>query len=390
MNPLIGSALIGGAASLFGLGGSSSANMKMQKHAQEFQWRSMLAQQQWANAQRESAQDFQTSERMAQNDFALDTYQRFQSPAAQVAQLRQAGLNPNLAADVGSVGASSGSSSGSPSGPSAGGLPGVTPPYMPYNSMAGSFKDIAGALSALADAKKSGVETDRLKKFMDEELAKLKYGNIAQQILNSINQTKLNYLNQKESAELQKLLQDVANGVATEQEIRARLAKLGVEKDLIQKQVDNYERELNANIEHTESETSLNRAMEKTEDLRPANVEADTEEKRGRTKLVLSQAEIEDLKADALRMFRKVIGLDDVGMQKITAALDKAMNEGKDPVLLRLINWFLDDDTSDEERKGIFDSIAERLERYYSGESPRRTPFTHGKGMPFRKPWYLR
>lgn len=151
MDPL--SAGIGAAGSL--LGGFFTHNYN--------RW--MLRQQMKYNtSEREASQDWQNQQRVAQNQFSEDMYNKYSSPQALVAQYQAAGLNPRLAVEggqVGSVQASSGSSGSAPKGAM------LSMPYMQSPDFTQGFVNMANVLKSIAEAKKAGVQTDYL-----EETAK--------------------------------------------------------------------------------------------------------------------------------------------------------------------------------------------------------------------------
>lgn len=212
------------ASSLFGIGGAALGykyNKKLMEAQQAWNTSERLAQQQYNSNERRLAQQYNTSERLAQNQFSENMYNTYSSPEALVRQFTAAGLNPRLAVDGGSVGSVQANSGSSASiSPQSSGMLGITPPYQDVNSFSQGFINIAQALKSIAEAKKVGVETTSLQKFMDEQLSGLKLENRAKELGNIILSAQTKVIDKKVDAELQKLLVDVANGQATTDHIR--------------------------------------------------------------------------------------------------------------------------------------------------------------------------
>lgn len=209
----------------------------------------------WQTSERIAQQDWQNEQRLAQNQFAEDMYNKYESPQAMVNQLTAAGLNPRLASDgnIGSVQASSGSSGGAPSGQS----PATTP--MQFANLSGGFHDMAAALGALAQAKKAGAETKSIESLLDVNVKRAFVDLYGQELLNSMNATKLRYMDQREAAEVAQIIQNISNLEASEQETRQNfknLAKLGLIYD---KDIETYMDKWLTQKANMESSTDKNR-----------------------------------------------------------------------------------------------------------------------------------
>lgn len=168
---------------------------------------------------------WQDSQRIAQNQYAEDMYNMYQSPAAHVHQYSDAGLNPRLAinsSSVGRVSASLGSSGGAPSGTHVNPM-GYSPLYMDTKGFASSFGEIANALKSLSEAKKNGIDTEYLEDEWKQKLKSYKLSNAAQELLNSVN---IKYLDKKEQAILDKFAVDIANGKITGSNLMEQLELL--------------------------------------------------------------------------------------------------------------------------------------------------------------------
>lgn len=253
--------LISGIGSIFSANAQRKSNEKMFNQQLEYNKQEAQRQRLFTTSERNASQLYQTSEREAQNRYAEDMYNKYQSPAALVQQYKDAGLNPRLAMDsssVGNISASSGSSGGAPSGESYSPL-GVNPPYNQVQSYTSGFQDMANAVKALGEAKKTGIETDFLEDEIKERLKGQKLSNEANELLNLVNKK---YLNKKSSAELQKLLNDVAHGDVEIDVLKTQLK--GFEKDNIIKgyEADKWLESYEQNVRKTESEIQLNTAKE--------------------------------------------------------------------------------------------------------------------------------
>lgn len=234
-------ALIGLAASAAGTAIGASANSSL-----NFRTR------QWQNQQRLESQAYQTSEREAQNRFAEEMYNKYESPQAQVEQLTAAGLNPRLAAgSPGSVSASSGSSGSAPN-------PSVPPtPYIDPGFLTSGFQDMAGALRSLGEAKKLGIDTKYYEDQIKEQLNTMK-------LTNDLLGVQKVYANEKASAELAELLQRVANGKASEDQIRESIKLIQKEAKLKDNEIStwfesfkNFQDNLNADTDNKRADTNV-------------------------------------------------------------------------------------------------------------------------------------
>lgn len=204
---------IGAAASLAGTAMANSSNTNLNN-------RNMV----WQEDQTRKAQEYQNQQREAQNAYLTNLYKQYQSPQAMAQQYRDAGFNPALALDKGSVGSAQGASNGGApiaSSPS-------TIPFQGYN-FGSNFQDMASAFNMLAQAKKTGVETSNLERIFGEQLKQIQLSNEAQKLINSVN---MKYLDKQAQATLSNTLKDIALKDLTGDELRKKidlLAKEGIE-----------------------------------------------------------------------------------------------------------------------------------------------------------------
>lgn len=148
-------------------------NEALQKKAMDFQRSEREAMQRYQTSEREAMQGYQTSERNAQNLWQESMYGKYQSPEAMIRQYQNAGINGVLAVgsgnNLGTMSVSGGSNGGAPStGSPSGHAP--TPPYQNVNAMSAGFADIAGALKALGEAKKLGIETKHYEEMIIQQV----------------------------------------------------------------------------------------------------------------------------------------------------------------------------------------------------------------------------
>lgn len=230
--------------------------------ARRWQTSEREASQLYQTSEREAMQGYQTSEREAQNKYNEEMYLKYQSPEALAEQYRNAGFNPTLALEGGassSLGVSSGSSGGAPSahGPSA---PGTSAPYMPFDVMTGSFQNMAAAAKALAEAKKTGVETSWLDKIYENNIKESLYRQESMRLGNILDRIDIKYKGKEKEAHLSKLLIDIANGVLTGKHLEAEIKNLGIKNEKDRLIVDNWRTDFDSIIAYRKSETNLNNA----------------------------------------------------------------------------------------------------------------------------------
>lgn len=232
-----GSSAISGVSSLLGGALGYAYNKKLMQAQQAYNTSERLATQQYNTSEREAAQAYNTGEREAQNAYAEQMYNTYSSPEALVRQYEAAGLNPRLAIganSAGSVAASSGHSA--TVSPQSSGMLGITPPYQDVTSFSQGFVNIANALKAIGEAKKTGVETRWLEASFNDKLRELKYGADAQQFAAEIAKINARYLPEEKRRYIEKMIMDMAEG-------EANIEKLHYEADqlfwrgLITKQV---------------------------------------------------------------------------------------------------------------------------------------------------------
>lgn len=254
-NP-IGSAIsaIGGAAST---ALTNAQNLKMQRESQKWQTSEREASQEYNTSERLGSQEFQDQQRQAQNQYAEDIYNQYQSPLAMVEQYKAAGLNPRLAMENGSGGsisASSGSSGGAPSGSHV--SPGsVAPPYMQAQGYTQAFSTIADSLKSLGEAKKLGMETKYYEEQITESIKGMKLDNLSKELYYEVDKK---YLDKKEASLLQESLQRLAKGDLDVKQASEILNKLRFEGLITRKTYETFDERFKAEINKINSEANLN------------------------------------------------------------------------------------------------------------------------------------
>lgn len=198
-NPLVAAAAIGGIASALGsiFGSSSSANA--QRAINEQQLAFAREQMENNNQQNQIARDWQLFMQNKQNDWTEQNWLKtfnlenaYNSPVAQMSRLRQAGINPFVAAaDIAHIDSSqkmSAPSSPSVSSPSSIGT--SLNPSLGVPDLAGGFFSNLGQLAqmvkTLAEAKKSGAETTEIQTLLDSKLRELNANATATELNNDL------------------------------------------------------------------------------------------------------------------------------------------------------------------------------------------------------------
>lgn len=153
----IGSAASGG-SSLF----NSVAQIRTNSYNAHLQEEQNALNRAWQTEEAEKARLYNTQERIASQDFAVDMINRqnqYNLPVNQAARLRDAGLNPTIA--MGNTGTQSVSASSSPSSPASSPMPaqvaGISPvaqpPYLDVTKLSSFIKDLASASKDSAEAR---------------------------------------------------------------------------------------------------------------------------------------------------------------------------------------------------------------------------------------------
>lgn len=234
---------------------------------------------QWQTSERLAQQDWQNRQRVSQNDFAERMYNQYSSPAALKQQYLDAGFNPGLAVDNGSVGnvsAQSGTSGSAPSGQS----PAFAP--MQMYDFGGQFQNMASALKSLGEAKKLGIDLKYYEQQIKEAIRSQQLANAAQEFLNSFNNK---WMDKEKALQVQKLAQDIESGELSQQELRKRIEMLGKELHLKDNEINTWFERFNKEMSNLESSTNVNNAnasiapstiSKNDAEARQANANADT------------------------------------------------------------------------------------------------------------------
>lgn len=264
---------LGGLAGLAGSIYQGEQNKKMMREQMKFQTSEREASQGYQTSERLGMQGFQDAQRNAQNQFAIDMYEKYQSPQALAAQYREAGLNPALAVQggAGDVSASSGSTGGAPSSGAPVGAH-INPPYQSMNSIADSINatisgltSIAKAKKDLADAKKTGVETDKVGAVMDAQANNL--NSLAQEALSkaALNEVVRNLKERfgpaRENAEIKRFLAEASKLTWDAEEAKSRINSLKLDNDYKQKLLAYFDTDKQHEYQESEERVRLNRSI---------------------------------------------------------------------------------------------------------------------------------
>lgn len=159
--------LFDGVFNLFGTALTNSANIGMANDANELQYRMFQQSQEYNTHEREMAELYNTSEREASQQFNLDMWNKqnaYNSPAAQAARLRAAGVNPYAVLN-GQQGTAGQVQSSSPASVSPASSPAVPSPIVaqmqnPLNGFGGSVDDILNILERREDIKGKQIDNE--------------------------------------------------------------------------------------------------------------------------------------------------------------------------------------------------------------------------------------
>lgn len=186
--------LFDGVFNLFGTALTNSANIGMANDANELQYRMFQQSQEYNTHEREMAELYNTSEREAAQQFNLDMWNKqnaYNSPAAQAARLRAAGVNPYAVLN-GQQGTAGQVQSSSPASVSPASSPAAPQPIVPQmqnalNGFGGSVDEILNILERREDIKGKQIdnETRRAKNVKELDEA-------TERISRSINERGLN------------------------------------------------------------------------------------------------------------------------------------------------------------------------------------------------------
>ena len=186
----IGSLISSGIGSLFGSKGPSQEDL--------MRWQEQQLGRQ-LNFQREEAEknrEFQSKE--------AATARQWNSIASQLQRADAAGVNPFALVSSGQYGSASGAVAPSGSMPSGSGSIPQPAPNTRLQEMEG-FSMVASALSSIAEAKKSGVETSQLEQSFQERLRKLSSDADGQELLNAYQRILNKYAGRRQSAEINEI-----------------------------------------------------------------------------------------------------------------------------------------------------------------------------------------
>lgn len=292
--------IIGAGASIATTAMTNKNNQKLQDSSQQFTTSEREASQEYQTAERKEQQLYQTQEREAQNAYNTQFYENYQSPQAMAEQYAAAGLNPRLAADGGAAGTASSGSSGS--APSSGAPSGavVSPPYQQASVMGQTFRDIAAAVSSMANARKLGTERDQAEQIFGKLLSQYDLSNEAQAIANSINKTKFAFLGQKEQLAVFEQLQKLQLGKYSIEQAQEILGKLKNEKLISDVDYRYHEQQIKASLD-------LQKSQKGELDTRSSLHEAAASLAKAQRLLTYRQAETEKMRPELIKQQKNLL-----------------------------------------------------------------------------------
>lgn len=306
MDPIIGGALIAGGASLLGtigdlFSGYSNANMVYKQNRNLQQWQQEYTKQNMST-QFDYNKYFQERQYQQQQE-SVNAANEYNTPANQMARLQAAGINPFTAWSNGQ--GSSGTQPSVPSGSSGSvglGSVGLPSAISPNFQLSQSFSSFANAFKALAEAKKTGMDTSLLEETFDDMVKKIKSETIQSEALAVIQQIEASVKSEKEGAIIQNLLKDLDK---KQSEIDLNTLKGLTEKeqaDYIAKQKDKSDQEIKEIISRTNLNEQQAALVYKFAELRQ---QAEIDEIRSRIKLNNASASNQLTQAEDTRATRQ-------------------------------------------------------------------------------------
>lgn len=251
-----GSSLIGSVIGGIDAAKSRQWQTREREASQRYNTSEREASQLYNTSERKSSQAFQTSEREAQNAFSEYMYNQYSSPQALAAQYSRSGLNPRLAmggSSVGNATAGSGSSGGAPSGSAPSGTH-VGTPSAPITFGQG-FQDVAASFSALAQAKKAGVDAKLVEDTAQDIAEGYKLDNAGKKLVNSINTVDLSV---KQQTALRQALATLTSTEADADKKRKEIDILVQQGVIARKEAENWDEEFVNRQSNIKSQTAVN------------------------------------------------------------------------------------------------------------------------------------
>lgn len=206
LDPTTAAILVGGSLGSAVLG-SFSAN---KQNKDSYKYNSMLMQQQQNYNVSNMTHQYNFNNRLLRDSYEYEN--EYNSPSAQRKRMEEAGLNPYYN-EQGAIAAQSQPTPQDVSQPSSS-IPNfqAASPFGAFANMPNDFAQIATAFKALADAKKTGVETDNLETFanyyaelLENQLKGSKLANEYQEVVNKYADQRLDFEQQKVMNEALKL-----------------------------------------------------------------------------------------------------------------------------------------------------------------------------------------
>lgn len=202
--------LFGGASSAAITTASSERNVDKQIQAQKEENK---LNRDWQTAEAEKARQFESSEWTRQ----FNMQNEYNTPAAQAARLREANINPAVYFSGSQVNQGS-SPQTAPSGHPASGTMGLSPvSFQPLDlQLPNMISSVTGAIKSLSETQKTDVETEQLKRGMNDFLKKLSADATGQELMNSLSrlsalfqEARLPYASKQALADLDKTLGEI-------------------------------------------------------------------------------------------------------------------------------------------------------------------------------------
>lgn len=298
----------------------------------------------------------------------------YNSPLAQVQRLQQAGLNPAVMMEGAGGTAVGNSSAAAPSAAASGispSMPSLTTPHMEaVPPMALGFIEALKSVSEIkqitAQTKKTGAETSRIEKLVDQELLSLIADEKDKQARASYQNLMTNfeklYGHDKRAADIAKTLSDYLLNVRKGNTEAAQAALLKAEKELTDTKNKMQIEQAPVILENLRKTGELIDEQKATEKSKQSANYASAEESRAGKGYKEALTRLTDLQADEREMLNEVIP-DEIALDlsiKTLEAVGRILTEGRAKTVPELVDMIIQGGVRQDAAK----EIGKRLESY--------------------------
>lgn len=253
----------------------------------------------WQTEEAQKNREFQDAQRLAQNAWSEQQYLKYNSPSAQVDQLRAAGVNPAaLYGGSMSAPAQADISAGSPGSGSMPSSPGV--PQMQGYNVLGGLQFISGFMKDMAQASKLGAETTRIQKLMSHEVENYILENKGKEFANAMAKDNAYILRNVKDVKVKQAFQDLQN---------AAVKALNTQADTDLKEMQSINQQYLSLL--TAEQTNLTREqkiyLSQQNDTFMRNFESELSLRRSEQQKNSQQAELARLQGEQVDSYTKIL-----------------------------------------------------------------------------------